>query len=140
MTKGWRLSLLIFAVSTAFAGPKIAPDLNPNSNAAIDVIVQFNHVLSADELRNLGAYGQLKQVFNSIRGASIKLPANVVQRLAADPSVVYISPDRKTRKSLDITTVAVGADLAWQYGWNGTGVGVAVIDSGINSEIGRAHV
>src|SRR5207245_10043053 len=33
--------------------------------------------------------------------------------------------------SLDITTQTVNAPAAWQLGWNGTGFGVAVIDSGI---------
>src|SRR5262249_3857345 len=33
--------------------------------------------------------------------------------------------------ALDITTATVNANLAWGFGYDGTGVGVAVIDSGI---------
>src|SRR5438552_8306465 len=33
---------------------------------------------------------------------------------------------------LDLTTQTGNANLAWQFGWDGTGVGVAVIDSGIS--------
>ena len=40
---------------------------------------------------------------------------------------------RPMKGSLDITTQSVNANLAWQFGWTGTGVGVAVIDSGIAS-------
>src|SRR5207244_6794026 len=51
--------------------------------------------------------------------------------LADDPDVVYISPDRRLSGSLDNTAAAVNAKVAWQSGWDGTGIGVAVIDSGI---------
>jgi subtilisin family serine protease len=32
---------------------------------------------------------------------------------------------------LDYTAAAINAPTAWQSGWDGTGVGVAIIDSGI---------
>ena len=48
--------------------------------------------------------------------------------------MAYISPDRQVRGSLDYVTSAVGAPTAWNvYGLTGTGVGVAIIDSGIHS-------
>jgi serine protease AprX len=42
-----------------------------------------------------------------------------------------MSPNRALSGTLDVTTQTVGANAAWQSGWNGTGVGVAVVDSGI---------
>src|SRR5262249_28547195 len=59
------------------------------------------------------------------------LPAKAVEALSKNPNVVYISPDRAVTPSLDYANPAVGAQSARQYGWDGTGVGVAVIDSGV---------
>jgi len=55
-----------------------------------------------------------------------------LKELASDDEVVRISPDRPVKALLDYAAPTVGADLAWQSGWDGSGIGVAVIDSGIN--------
>jgi len=57
-----------------------------------------------------------------------------VNRIETDPAfgfVQYVSPNRPVSGSLDITAQTVGANLAWASGWDGTGVGIAVIDSGV---------
>src|SRR5262249_50120953 len=82
----------------------------------------------------LGSYGQLKKVFSGISAAEVVIPASVLPTLAADPTVVYVSPNRPNTGALDVTTQAVNANIAWQYGWDGSGVGVAVIDSGITAK------
>jgi serine protease AprX len=59
--------------------------------------------------------------------------------LAADPDVAYIAPDRALYSTtngsptavLDYHTDTVNAPVAWAQGLDGTGIGVAVIDSGI---------
>jgi serine protease AprX len=51
--------------------------------------------------------------------------------LANNPKVAYISSDRPFQAMLDYTATAVDAPLAWQAGFDGTGVGIAIIDSGI---------
>src|SRR2546426_894493 len=62
---------------------------------------------------------------------NVSVPADSLTALENNPNVRYISPNRSDRSFLDLATAAVGASLAWQYGWDGTGVGVAIIDSGI---------
>ena len=65
------------------------------------------------------------------------LPASALAGLAADPDVAYIAPDRPLYSTgngspvLDYHTDTVNAPVAWGLGLDGTGVGVAVIDSGI---------
>ena len=59
------------------------------------------------------------------------MPASALARLAADPDVAYISPDRPLQGLLDQADAAIGASAAATYGLTGAGVGVAVIDSGI---------
>ena len=62
------------------------------------------------------------------------MPAKLAE-LADDPDVEYISPDRPLRAtSYEYAPAAVNAELAWANGAEGNAIGVAVIDSGINSK------
>jgi len=54
--------------------------------------------------------------------------------VASDPNVTYISPDRTLAARLDYTASAVNASAVWKAKLNGTGVGLAVIDSGIRND------
>src|SRR5439155_3455769 len=49
-------------------------------------------------------------------------------------NVTYNSHDRKNYAKLEFAEPTVGANIAVQYGFNGAGVGVAIIDSGIESD------
>src|SRR2546427_2104206 len=53
--------------------------------------------------------------------------------LASHSGVAYISPDRPVAGALDDVVTAVNGDLAFAGGWNGKGIGIAVIDSGVGS-------
>ena len=64
------------------------------------------------------------------------MPAEALAGLARNPSIKYVSPDRAVQPTMDYAVPAVGADLALDYGWDGTGIGVAIIDSGIRNLIG----
>ena len=61
------------------------------------------------------------------------MKAGQVNGIAHNPAVKYISLDRTVQKHLDLTAATVGANLAFQSGLTGAGVGVAVIDSGIDA-------
>ena len=135
MLRPMRTALLIaLLASLSFAGPKLAPDLPTDANAMVDVIIQFKTPPTKKELKPLGPYGQMKKVFQNINGANLQLPMSLVQALENDPNVAYISPNRTSTGMLDIVTATVNATAAWQFGLDGTGVGVAVIDSGITSK------
>jgi len=123
--------LITLLASLSFGGPKLAPDLPTDANAMVDVIVQFKTPPTKQELKQLGPYGQMKKVFQNINGANLQLPMSLVQALENDPNVAYISPNRTSTGMLDIVTATVNAPSAWQLALDGTGVGVAVIDSGI---------
>jgi serine protease AprX len=125
-----RILILAAGASVVFAASKKAPDLPGNSNAPLDVIVQFKTAPTKDELKQLGAYGQIKKQFVKINGVSVSLTNAQIEALSNNPNVAYISPNRPTKGTQDITTV-VSANVAWNLGYQGTGVGVAVIDSGV---------
>ena len=120
---------------------------NYTSGGLVDVIVQFNQSRNSSdwqwlqslwdpsdkqEAQNEQSHGQDKHTFNSINAFHLKVPAWAIPFISAMPSVKYVSPVRPVQKMLDVTDATVGATTAWNYGWNGTGVGVAVIDSGIS--------
>jgi serine protease AprX len=140
------LWLVPILASTAFANnAKISPDLqsllsNPSSN--VNVIVQYNSplpcsggglsgIISCPGITLPG--GILNQVFSVINAVAGTIPASGVTALSNQPNVSYISLDRPLLATLDYSAAAVGAPAAWNSGWDGTGIGVAVIDSGIYS-------
>jgi hypothetical protein len=67
-----------------------------------------------------------------IKGEHYTVPASAVDALAEDPDVAYITPNRAISPTFDsITNGTIGASYETSKGYNGAGVGVAVIDSGI---------
>src|SRR6266700_5743715 len=144
-TWGARLALLalvtLLVAGLSFADGKkhkLSKDLDAfkggPSGITVDVIIQFNQVPTAahhQRVQNKG--GVLKTNLDFIKGAHYSVPVESLDDLANDPDVAYISPDREVRGSLDYVTTAVGANVAWNvYGLDGTGIGVAIIDSGIH--------
>ncbi len=58
---------------------------------------------------------------------------NVSSLISKDSNIKYVSLDRKLQSAMNYAVPAVGADIALSMSYDGTGVGVAVIDSGVNS-------
>src|SRR5712691_2981499 len=144
-TWGARFALLVL-ITLLVAGlcladgnkPKLSKDLEAlkgrPSGGTVDVIIQFKQTptdAQHQKVQNKG--GVLKTKLDVIKGAHYSVPVESLDALADDPDVAYISPDRRLSGSLDNTAAAVNAKAAWQSGFDGTGIGVAVIDSGIDS-------
>src|SRR2546426_11339449 len=130
------VTLLVAGLCLADGKHKLSKDLDAlkgsNTGATVDVIIQFNQTPTDahhQKVQNKG--GVLKTKLDFIKGAHSSVPVESLEALADDPDVAYISPDRQLNGSLDNTAAAVNAKVAWQSGWDGTGIGVAVIDSGI---------
>ena len=127
---------LLGLASMAFAGsPKMAKDLEKvDPGSTVDVIVQFKQIPTAAHHKKVSDRGgNLKTELGAIKGGHYSIPAARIKDLADDPDVAYITPDRPVKGLLDYSNSTVGADIARSNGWAGTGIGVAVIDSGINS-------
>jgi serine protease AprX len=65
------------------------------------------------------------------RTASYTAVAGTLDSLSDDPNVVYISADRQVNAQFDYSEQATNAPYAWQLGLDGTGVGIALVDSGV---------
>jgi serine protease AprX len=140
-----RGSFLLALGSAAFAaGSKISPDLQPllsNPSTTVNVIVQYNSPLCPGGAISAIAScvagnllgGVVKTVFSLINAVAGTVTAGDVITLSQNPKVSYISLDRTLGATLDYSAAGTNSPVAWSAGWDGTGVGVAVIDSGIYS-------
>jgi serine protease AprX len=140
------VSLLNGDGSTADATRRLAPEFQPSTPGGVwsgvkgggnmvTVIVQYRQMPTSAHLQSLQNGGAaIRSKFHSIRAVTMRIPVSMVAELANNPNVAYISPDRPvslTSSNEDFTT-AVEADVAAsQFALDGTGVGVAVIDSGV---------
>jgi serine protease AprX len=77
------------------------------------------------------AGGKLKRSLPLANGIVVDLPNDVLSALAAHPLVTHIAIDRLVVGAMERTGSTVGASVVRQeLGYDGAGVGVAVIDSG----------
>jgi len=133
---------------------KLSPDLQEQAakSSKVTVIVQYSQMPSKADLNALRTHGaKIKSKFQVIRAVTMQVPVSLLTNLANNPHVVYMTPDRtlaitSTSPNEEFAT-AVQADLAAsQYGLTGTGVGIAIIDSGIaahpdlNNSLGASRV
>ncbi len=148
------LAFFLLVVSRAFADDsKISPDLQPllkNSSNKINVIVQYNTPPQQSSGGLLGGLlggvvnlvgGVLNTVFSLIPAVSATLHPSDILAVSNQSNVTYISLDRALGATLDYSAAAVSAPVAWNAGLDGSGVGVAVIDSGIynHPDLNAAH-
>ncbi|MDQ6700524.1 MAG: S8 family serine peptidase, partial [Acidobacteriota bacterium] len=132
------LAFLFSLAAVAFASDKVSPDLrSQDKNSTVDVIVQYKHSPTSghhDKIAEKG--GILQQEFKAVKGAVYSLPLQSLKHLEADSEVVYVSPNRKVRGAADSITYDYTPQSVGSAGLSssgGNGVGVAVIDSGINA-------
>ncbi len=85
---------------------------------------------AAREIGRLG--GRTRRTLQLLNSVSVELPNRVIKALSERSEVVSIHYDRPIDMHLNRAAVAVGARAVKQeFGYDGAGVGVAVIDSGI---------
>src|SRR5271157_161820 len=113
---------------------KLASELKrATTDGMVPVIVRYNTVpgdIHKDKIRlSGGATGRDLTLVNSV---TAQVPASALATLSEDDAVAYISPDRRVRSHANNAAPAV-ANYAWSLGFDGSGVGIAVIDSGIHA-------
>src|SRR5579863_2380220 len=138
------LAVLVGAATLSYGAqhnPKLSADLEGRDpETPVNVIIQYKQTPGQ---RHIDAVvrrgGRHLATLGVVNGAVYVVPAKALAELANDPDVAHISPDRPVKASdysagpvvFDYKLQAVNADIAQQSGWNGAGIGVAVIDSGI---------
>ena len=133
---GWLLRICRTVFDSPAAQVKISKDLkNVAPTGTVDVIIQYKVPPTAAHFAKVHALGgKDKQKFSKVAGAAFTLSHGSLQTLANDPDVAYISIDRKIHPHLDISAGTVNAPMAWNLKYMGSGIGIAVIDSGIDQK------
>jgi serine protease AprX len=138
------LALLLLSAVPSYAGAKPAlhnrfsADLQQwaaGGNGMVTVIVQYRQMPTSAHLKSMQAGGAaIRSRLQTIRAVTMRVPVSMLAELAKNPNVAYITPDRPVSltASNEDYTAAVEADVAAaQFALDGTGVGVAIIDSGV---------
>jgi serine protease AprX len=138
-------ALLVLLTANVFAAPmrqastgthpKLSKDVNVgHPNKLINVIVQYRVTPRTEHYSRMTSRGAtVNAKLHVIRAAAFRLPASAIAELEKDPDVLYVTPDRGVKMSgnEDFHPAVLADVAAQQYGFDGTGVGVAVIDSGV---------
>lgn len=119
-------------VSAKFA-PDLAEMLKSNRTAKRRVIVTYKQAPSASQLSKVQAMGAtVHSRLALVKAGTFTMTPASLRTLASDPNVAYISPDRPLKPMDDLTNTTVGAATGWNLGYDGSGIGVAIVDSGVN--------
>ena len=138
--------MLLLATGMAFGqsgeSGRIAPELSgflakalqgSAHSQTVRVIVQYRQVPTAAHYATMQQRGGvLHSKLHMIKGAAFTIPVSALASLANDPEVAHVSVDHPIKGLDDFTNAAMNVSTVWNAGYNGTGIGVAVIDSGIN--------
>src|SRR5215213_552241 len=130
--------------STGTHGKKISSDLSELLSGALTGDEPIRIILQGREdtggnLRSLLQRNGVKVRghFRNLDTRVVEVPASMIAELAADPDVSYLSPDREVQ-SFGHVSVTTGADAVraasvpgTTSALDGSGVGIAVLDSGI---------
>ncbi len=120
---------------------KIASDLSDllsskSSDSMVKVILQLNDKPTGQLNALLASNGvKIKKHFDNLNSFALELPANVVDVLSTFPEVAFISVDSEVRTLGGHVAHTSGADnvrsMSADGALDGSGVGIAIIDSGI---------
>src|SRR6266700_4067584 len=137
---GKRTAVLLLVLLTASwsegQSSKMSKDLQlVPSGTTVNVVIQYNIPPTSTDVnaaKGLGASnGKAVGLVKGYRWTMSQ--GNVSSLISKDSNIKYVSLDRPLRGAMNNAVPAVGADIARSLGYDGTGVGVAVIDSGVNS-------
>ena len=100
----------------------------------IDVIVQYRENPTQHAERAVKRGAKVKGLLGD--AVLARMTRQAAFDLAADPDVVYVSPDREVSASglIDYSSATLGTPTARELGYKGTGIGIAIIDSGVAPE------
>ncbi len=75
----------------------------------------------------------LREMQDAVNAVTVDVPASALADLAATPGVAQVIPTREVHPSNQAADLFTGVGTAWDaYGGTGTGVKVAVIDTGVD--------
>ena len=129
----WIALIAILSAECLADTTKLSPDLRTSTAPHARVVVQYNSQPGLLDLNLLSTLGSILNALPLVNAIVADLPLSSILSLSNQANVRYISLDRTLTPTLSNAAPAVNAFAAWQSGYTGAGVGVAVVDSGISS-------
>lgn len=129
----FRPAILCAAIAVSLAAAYLAVGVE-TSNTAARVIVQMAPGHAPAELNPVVAAlgGTIGRTLDIINASVVDLPARAIPALADHPLVAHVSLDRLVAGTMERTSATIGATAIHdRLGYDGSGVGVAIIDSGV---------
>ena len=106
-----------------------------SSHSASGVIAQRNAIADARRavVQSLAGKGATNiKEYQYVPYLAVTVNSAALQALSKNPKVLEISEDVPVPPTLAESTGVVGADIAWQSGYDGSGWAVAVLDTGVD--------
>ena len=126
------LALCLAWLPLSAASQKHSADLD-SASGSVNVVITYNQTPPATHFQKIvAAQGAVQAILNHVNAVAATIPVTALSALESDGSVTYIAVDRAVKPTLDFTTAAVDANVAFQSGFTGAGVGIAIVDSGVN--------
>ena len=135
---------ILMAAASALSADDAGLNAERDDSSLVDVIVQFRHPpTEGHHNRVLARGGQLRHRLDIVSAAHYSIPAGQLYALRGDPEIVHISPNHALYATATLPskpdygwlTVAGATSAATKLPYDGTGIGVAVIDSGITDNV-----
>jgi len=111
--------------------PILSAKIMAQSIEDVPVIIQYNKDVKEDVNNIRGLSTDLKYGLPIINGFAGNISTDIIYKLATSPDIEYISFDAKVYSLLDIATSTMEATFPHNLGYEGEGITVAVIDTGV---------
>lgn len=119
---------LVLLAATAFA---LAP-LDATVPATETLIVTYDAPPTAGQVETLTGIALQVHAYQHLPAAVAVIPYGAGGLLANLPGVRGVYPNRRMEWLLDESTRAIHADGVWADGYTGAGIGIAVVDAGVD--------
>jgi subtilisin family serine protease len=106
-----------------------------SSESPIRVIVKYReHVAKARAVESARLPQAPSRVLNVMPAVALAAAPAQIEVLNQEPDVERIWPDLRVHACLDVSARLIGAPVVWNQGYTGAGIGVAVLDTGVDLE------